>query len=318
MNKKLILGILVLGFSLHLPGQKLEKYFDYNWKPCDPDMARFYSLIENTDSGWLRQDYFIIESRMQMKGLFRDSACTIKNGGFYFFHANGQLQSVGRYKDNKKEGQWLLYYPNGFMSDSSVYAADEITGISLKWHNNGFLSDSTEYKEDGTGISFSWFDDGSISSAGRLSASHKPFGKWQYFHRNGKLSAVEVYDNGRLVDRKYFSEDGTPKYDISDETTGAFFPGGVGEWLKFLDNTLYFPRGYKLVNGDKAAIVVDFTIDENGNLKDVNLQTPFHPVFNDIVIKGLKKSPKWIPAMDHNRRVKYHHIQTIIFHDVNY
>ena len=313
MKKIILFVVFVSAFVISLQAQKMEKFFDYNWRSCEPEMARFYTSIENTDSGWLRLDYFIIENKLQMKGLYLDSACKIKNGTFYFFHANGKLQSKGKYKDDKKEGLWLSYHDNGFMSDSTVYSNDEAIGISLQWYNNGFPSDSTEFNKYGTGVKISWFDDGSISSAGRLSYLQKLHGKWQYFHRNGKLSAVEVYDNGRLIDRKYFSEDGLPMTDTADKSRPAAFPGGMSAWLKFLERRLYFPIGYQIVNGDKAVVVVNFTIDENGDVKDVRLQTPFHPVFNDLAIKAFKNSPKWIPAMNHNRRVKYQHTQSVTF-----
>lgn len=309
----IVLSVLLIGFSSNLYAQKIEKFFDYQWNPCEANMARFYAVIEQTDSGWLRQDYFLAEKRLQMKGLYKDSACKISNGYFYFFHAHGILESRGPYNDNKKDGLWLGYHPNGFMSDSTVYDSGKRTGISLQWYNNGFLSDSTVYKADGTAISVSWFDDGTVSSAGRLNFLQSYHGKWQFFHRNGKLSATEIYDNGKLVDRKYFAEDSSPITDTADNSSKAVFPGGIPAWTKFLEKKLYFPNNYQIVNGDKAVVVVVFTVDENGDVKDVKLQTPFHPAFDDIAVSIIKKSPKWLPAISHNRKVPYKHTQTINF-----
>ena len=34
-------------------------------------------------------------------------------------------------------------------------------------------------------------------------------GNWYYYHRNGKISAKEVYEDGLLVDAEYFNEDGS-------------------------------------------------------------------------------------------------------------
>ena len=77
--------------------QKTEKFYDYNWKECEPAMARFYSTIEKTDSGYLHNDYFIHEKKLQMQGLYEDADAKVKNGIFYFYHPNGVLQTVGRY-----------------------------------------------------------------------------------------------------------------------------------------------------------------------------------------------------------------------------
>ena len=307
-----------MGFSSNLYTQKIQKFFDNNWSECNADTARFYAEIQNTDSGWIRRDYYIIERKIHMKGLFTDSSCKIKNGYFYTFHPTGILDEAGKYKTNRKEGLWLGYHPNGYMKDSIFYDNGEPKGISLHWYNNGYLSDSTNYKPDGTAVQVSWFDDGSLSSAGRLSADNLFHGKWQFFHRNGKLSATEVYNNGKLVDRKYFAEDGTPISDTADKTQGAVFPGGIPAWQQYLSKKLYWPANYKIVNNDKGAVGVDFMVDENGLVKDVNINTPFHPAFNDIVLQIIKGSPKWVPAISHNRRVPYHHKQMVTFKQVPY
>ena len=313
MKNMIVLSVLLIGFSSNLYAQKIEKFFDYQWNPCEANMARFYAMIEHTDSGWLRHDYFLVEKKLHMKGLYNDSACKMANGHFYFFDTNGILESTGQYRDNKKDGIWFGFYSNGFYSDSTVYASGEPTGTSLQWYKNRYLSDSSVYNTDGNAVSVSWFDDGAVSSAGRLNALHQNHGKWQFFHRNGKLSATEIYDNGKLVDRKYFAEDSSPITDTTDYTNCAIFPGGIPAWTKFLEKKLYFPNNYQIVNRDKAVVVVVFTVDENGDVKDVKLQTPFHPAFDDIAVSIIKKSPKWLPAISHNRKVPYKHTQTINF-----
>lgn len=311
--KALVYLIAFLATGHFVAGQKIEKYYDYNGRECKDTEARFYSISEKTDSGWLYRNYFLIEKKMHIKGIYLDSACTIANGNFYYFHSNGNLSSAGKYIDNKKEGLWIGYHFNGYMSDSSFYREGTPTGISLKWHDNGFLADSTHYNEDGSAVKIGWFANGNLSEAGRLNPAGKMTGKWQFFHSNGKLSASEIYDNGILADRKYYSEDGSPMADTTDHTRAAQFKGGISSWTKYLEKNLYFPAQYKIVNGDKAVVVVNFMIDENGKITDVNLQTPFHPAFNEIALKVVRTAPDWQPAMNHNRRVMFRHRQAIFF-----
>lgn len=306
----LIAFLLSIQFSF---AQQIEKYFDYNWRTCNPNEARFYSLIEKTDSGWLRRDYFVIEKKMQMKGMYLDSACSIANGVFYRFYSNGKLKSIGKYVNNKKEDVWIGYHLNGYMSDSAYYKDGLPAGNAMEWHDNGYPSDSTHYNEDGSTVKIRWFPNGNISEAGRLNPAGKLTGKWQFFHSNGQLSASETYNNGILVDRKYFTEEGTPMTDTTDHTRKAEFKGGINAWSKYLEKNLYFPAHYQIVNGDKAVVVVNFTIDENGKITNTDLHTPFHPAFNDIALKVVRTSPAWLPAIDHNRRVLYRHRQAIFF-----
>jgi antitoxin component YwqK of YwqJK toxin-antitoxin module len=316
MGLKLLSLFVSILIAQILFAQKKEKFYDYQSRECGPDRARFYATIEQKDSGWVRYDYYLPSGNLQMKGLYKDSACKVKNGLFYYFYPDKKLESFGKYTDNKKDSTWLSYHTNGRMKDSTEYDYGEKTGTSLSWHSNGYISDSVVYKSSGTAIAVSWFDDGTVSSAGRLNLIGLNNGRWQYFHRNGKLSADETYDNGRLVKRTYFSELGVPFLDTTDKSHPASFPGGIGAWSKYLGKNLYWPANYRIVNGDKVEINAQFTIDEYGNIKDIYITIPFEAPFNDIVMKTIKGSPKWEPALSHNRKVAYRHIQTVIFTQV--
>ncbi|HNP23088.1 MAG TPA: energy transducer TonB [Panacibacter sp.] len=293
--------------------QKIEQYYDYNWNRCEAVNARYYSEIEKTDSGWHRRDYFIHEGSLQMDGYYADQDCKTANGLFYYFHPNRSLQSTGSYVNDKKEAVWIRYYPDRVMSDSVTYLHGNKVGLGMSWHNNGFVSDSSVFNEDGSGVEVTWFDNGNPSSAGRYSAGYKQHGKWQYFHRNGKLSAVEIYNEGAFVAKTLFTEDGTQQTDTTSLDREASFPGGPEAWKKFMLKHLWFPEQYQITNADKAVVVVTFTIDEDGNLTDAALLAPFHPAFDKIALNMLSKSPKWIPAIQHNRRVKYRFKQQVTF-----
>ena len=312
--KNVCLFLLIMGcFTSTANTQKVEKFYDYQWKPCEAGSARFYSQMELKDSGWVRRDYYLPARTIQMVGLFKDSSGLVKNGTFFYFHPNKVLSSSGRYVNNKKDGIWISWHENALMKDSIEYDAGEEIGTALHWYNNGYVQDSIVHRPDGTAVAVSWFDNGEVSSAGRLNMLGAYIGKWQFFHKNGQLSSDEVYDNGKLVSRKYYSENGTPQPDTGAVSTPARFPGGVEKWTKFLDKNFYWPAHYQLVNGDKAIIRVEFTVDETGTVKDVYLSVPFEPAFNEIVIRTLRDSPKWIPAVSHNRKVAFVHRQQVGF-----
>jgi len=305
--------LLLLFVAINVVGQKIEKFYDFAWKPSEPVYARFYVAIEKKDSLWQREDYFIKERSLQMKGSYLDSACKIAHGSFKYYYANRSLQYIGNCIQNKKEGLWLSYHANGIMSDSTVYANDNPTGTSLGWHSNGYPSDSAVYNADGSGVKVTWFDNGVPASAGRYAAGYKQNGKWQYFHKNGRTSANEVYNNGVLINKEYFNEEGVRIADTTNKDREASFNGGKDAWQKFILKQLYFPDQYKIVNADKIVVVVDAVIDEDGKVTDVNVAVPFHPDFDRIAVNALKKSPKWTPAMSHNRRVQYKIRQAVYF-----
>ncbi|MBS1917090.1 MAG: hypothetical protein JST87_12505 [Bacteroidetes bacterium] len=310
---KILLISLFLIISATCFCQKIEKYYDYQWKETSASSASFYAIIEKTDSGWHRTDFYIDGGSLQMEGFYKDSACKISHGRFSFFYPNRKLQTIGMYKDGKKQGVWLSFYSDGLMSDSLTYDNGTLAGICMQWYRTGYASDSSNLNEDGSGTKVSWFDNGNVSFAGYFSQGHRPHGKWKFFHRNGNLSETEVYDHGRLLEKQYYNENQKLLQDTTNKDKPAEFPGGLKAWQIYLERKLQFPEQFKITNSDMVVIVVDATINEDGKLSDIETRVPFHPAFNKIAMDVMKRSPTWIPAIDHNRKVKYHISQPIMF-----
>ena len=309
---KLFLFLVALIFSVATFAQTIEKYYDYQWKETKPELSRFVAVIDRTDSGWHRRDYFLQEKSLQMEGTYDDSACKIPNGKFRYFHSNGNPDRVGSYVHGKKEGLWLDYHYNGMMSDSTTYSNNHKIGASYGWYEDGSPSDSAVYNADGSGVMVGWFNNGNPSFAGRYGAGGKMNGRWVFYHSNGKVSATEFYNNGVLADKQYFDEKGQAT-DTTNNDKAASFKGGIKEWQRYLNNKLYFPTNYKLINGDRAIVVIEAVIDEEGNVTNVAVNTPFHPAFDKIAVEVIKKSPRWEPAISHNRKVIYRIKQPVVF-----
>lgn len=305
--------VLLLASTGIAAAQKTETWYDYNWKACAPEQARFFSEVKKTDSGFLRYDYFVQERSLQMSGKYEDEACTIKNGYFQYFHPNKILQSSGIYLHDKKEGLWLSFHPNRMMEDSTVYLHGQPVGTSISWHSNGYPSDSTSIGTDGRGVNVKWFDNGMLSCAGLLINFNQPDGKWKFFHKNGQPSAVEIYAQGVLQYKTYFDEKGRIQTDTSNNDRSAAFRGGTQAWLDFIQKRLYFPEQYQLLHITEAVVIVDFTVNEEGKLEDILTSTPFYPAFDKIAEAAIAKSPDWIPARNHNRYVKNKMRQKVIF-----
>jgi antitoxin component YwqK of YwqJK toxin-antitoxin module len=310
--KPLIFSIFIVSY-MQANAQHYERYYDYRWERCEPTQARFYTVLKKKDSLWEREDYFIHERSLQMQGSYTDTSCGIAQGKFFYYYPNKHLESVGNYKDGKKDSLWLDFYPNGMIEDSITYTMGNKTGTSYAWHSNGYFMDSAVWNSDGSGVEVSWFDNGNPSSGGRFSAGYKQNGRWKYFHKNGKMSALELYRDGILTEKQYYDEAGNPIYDTTNKDHAAQFPGGMKAWQKYLSNRLYFPAQYKFENADKAVVVVSAVIDEDGNVTDVEINTPLYPAFDDIALKVIKRSPKWEPQVQHNRRIKSRIIQAVYF-----
>lgn len=84
----------------------------------------------------------------------------------------------------------------------------------------------------------------------------------------------------------------------------AKFPGGDGEWRKFLERNLN--RDLPVENGappGSCTVVVSFTVSIDGDIADVKAENnPGYGVAEDAV-SLIKKGPKWIPAMRNGKYV---------------
>jgi hypothetical protein len=310
--KKIFTLIIIVLYINGLKAQAITHYYNWKWEACEKKDARFAAIITPTDSGWLRKDYFLGTATLQMSGHYKDIDNKTGHGDFKFYYANGNLLETGRYINGKKTGAWLGYHYNGMMSDSAIYDNGKVTGISLGWYPNGMIRDSVEQKENGTSIYAGWFDNGNLSYVG-LKQDTKKTGKWKYYHNNGNISSEEWYTADILTDKKYYQEDGTAQPDTTNLDRAAVFKTGINDWTSYLSRKASFPYNYKLINTNVVTVVVAATINEDGEVRDEFLWIPVHPAFDKEIMNAVKKSPKWQPAISHNRRVKQHIRQPMSF-----
>jgi TonB family protein len=199
------------------------------------------------------------------------------------------------------------------MQDSTNYEKGKKSGISYGWHLNGNISDSLNNDvANNKSSQVYWFDNGAPYAVG-VKLFGKKDGKWQYFHSNGKLAAIVEHYQNKVKSKTYFDEYGKVILDTINNDRDVMFKGGTEKWKKFLLGNLEFPPNYKLVNTDVVTVVVAAIIDEDGNVQDVHIDTPFNPAFDREALRVMKKSPKWLPKIEYNRKVKTYIRQPIMF-----
>jgi antitoxin component YwqK of YwqJK toxin-antitoxin module len=297
----LILFFLAGGVSAQ---KTVETWYDANWEETpNVQTASYYSLNEHTDSGWFRKDIYLSTKKYQMLGLFEDKENKIRNGVFRFFYPDGKLKSIGKFSHGQKEGLHLSFFEDGSLKDSAFYTEGHLNGRSAGWYSNGNQEYEINFDGNGNGVYTAWFENGSPSAAGRYKNFGQKNGRWQFFHDNGKISAVELYVADSISAAQYFNEDGSPATDTSQISSNAVFPGGQKAWTKFINNHLYFPSNLDFSKGHTAAVVVIAHIDASGKIVRVEKELPLHPDMDKIAVNALMASPAWSPAKNHNRRV---------------
>lgn len=92
----------------------------------------------------------------------------------------------------------------------------------------------------------------------------------------------------------------------------AEYPGGAAAWQRFLNKNLRYPQE-DIDNEESGSVLVQFVVDEKGNVSDVEVLKG-SKAFGAEVVRVIKKSGKWIPAVQGGRQVRSLKIQPIIVH----
>ena len=93
------------------------------------------------------------------------------------------------------------------------------------------------------------------------------------------------------------------KFEIESE-----FPGGFDGWSDFVVRNFKIPEEAKTIEGK---IVFLIFIDKKGSVSNVQFISgpkEFYPAVNEL----MKKSPRWNPAIQNNRKVESTRKQTIV------
>ena len=90
---------------------------------------------------------------------------------YHKYYEDGQLEIIGSYIDNKKNGIWEKYHSNGKLKSKGVYNNNVKDGLWEEYYENEKLKEVGSYKDG------------------------KEIGEWKYYDEEGKLLFTENYDN---------------------------------------------------------------------------------------------------------------------------
>ena len=89
------------------------------------------------------------------------------------------------------------------------------------------------------------------------------------------------------------------------------FPGGVQAWIAFLSRHLVAPGS--LEAGEKRTVLIRFHVAEDGSVTNFNVVRSAGALFDNEVIRVLKKMPKWTPALQGGRPLPVSFTQPVTF-----
>jgi protein TonB len=121
------------------------------------------------------------------------------------------------------------------------------------------------------------------------------------------ITAPPASDNKGVVE--------APKEDYDKTFTKveieSTYPGGMEAWARYLNKSLHYPD--EAVNNEiQGDVVVQFIVDKEGNVSDVEAVAGPNEL-RDEAVRVIKKSGKWVPAVQNGRQVKSYKKQPVKF-----
>jgi protein TonB len=115
--------------------------------------------------------------------------------------------------------------------------------------------------------------------------------------------------NGNVVEKPK-QEDDERFIPIEKE---AEYPGGVQAWVRYLQKNLRAPEA-ALSDVGQTRVEVRFIVDKDGNVSEVEaIGGPEQNGMREEAVRVIKKSGKWVPALQNGRYVKTVKVQPVIF-----
>ncbi len=94
----------------------------------------------------------------------------------------------------------------------------------------------------------------------------------------------------------------------------ASYPGGDKAWINFLiQNVNAGIAAKKKAPAGAYTVIVQFVVDKDGAVSDITPLTNHGFGMEEEVVKVLKKSPRWKPAIQDGRKVRAYRKQPVTF-----
>lgn len=213
-----------------------------------------------------------------------------------------------------------------------VVAENDTTFYCRYYNKTGPMVKQECYKDSDLSVPnglFAWYDTkGRIDSCGFV-YERKKDGNWRYFDDSMRVVMTSDYDAGKFIRTHNFitkkilypdgrEESAEPVADKSDTTVKVFkvvqtearLKGGPKEWVHYLQNNLRIPD--RMINLNKSGtVVVEFDVDTTGNIDLLMIAQSVEWSADAEALRVIKNGPKWLPAVQNGRFVRYKQRQSI-------
>lgn len=247
-----------------------------------------------------------------MSAWYKDKNFRELDGIFEAFHENGMQKDSGRYEKNERQGTFKGWYEDGELHHKYYYRNGITVDTGYVLRNDGSLSEITIADQNGNGIFQDYHPNGKIRLMGRVK-NGKRDGQFVFKADDGSKIMDLVYAKDSVIQAKCFNTDGvTPLGGECVFERIPEFPGGVKGWTNYLINNLKYPE-IALNRNIQGVVRIQFIVYRDGRIDEMKIISSPDESLSEEVLRLMKESPRWKPAMQYNEPILYRHVQAVVF-----
>lgn len=200
---------------------------------------------------------------------------------------------------NVKVGQWTSWYEDGTLESEQLYLED----ANLIY---GLIQKDKKIKSLFT-----------AQVSGRiLGYNGIRNGRNVWYHENGQKSSEEIYKNGKIVEARFWDDQGKEmKVNIKDDYSNEEHPGIInGDVNTFLAQNIQYPREAR-DGGISGRVLIKFKIRKNGLLDDFHVErSSGNEALDNEAMRVVKlMNGRFRPMVSHNRRQETNYMLPVSF-----
>jgi TonB family protein len=274
-------------------------YLNNNLATQSTDSATYYIKYKASENGLIHFERYCMDNQLKETGNVKDISTFIKEGEVVTYYNNGNKKEVVNYSAGLPNGVQTHYFANGnvnykIVTNSAGY------GESLKKESTTkylFCANSKNEitLQDGNGTFTSYDENLNVIEEGAVKNTSAD-GAWKGFDNN-KIVFTEVYKNGNLVKGQNYATDGNV-YVYQQRNKRPEPKGGINNFYN------YIAASMQNSNLSNAKIMLKFTVDVSGNVKNVEVVNSSDKTINSLAINAVKTAPKWNPALEQGKPVQ--------------
>jgi TonB family protein len=313
--KHSLIFLLCLFYYFPSIGQTKEKpvvtFLDYQKKPTKAPGFSYIELMWQEGDLWHAQWYWNPEKKLMCDFFYADSSRQKRHGRYLEFRTDGTLKDSGYYVNGACHGNYFSWHQDGGEARVFHYNNGVPVDTCISWNEDGGVSYVSITDSAGNGMAQSYHRNGSILEKGRLHQGGRS-GEWVVYDSiQTKIMQVK-FESDSLVSAVCFDQAGNLAGGQCIYEKPASFPGGRNGWRKFLESRMQYPPQALAMN-ITGVVKVKFQVSKTGELSEFEIVSSPHESLSNEVLRLMKSSPRWEPAIQYNRPVIYRHIQSITF-----